>query len=319
MPQWAVIPNNLALFMSGLYPNDQYWRIWFVLGMILTLVGLSWGILARNVPKLFSTQVLVILGVLGIGFVLFPLTRTQSPVLLGMTVWTVLWAWLGKQFGRKFPESGKYISFSWFLSYTVALWVLTGQLLFGIRPVYFPYTVLILGLAAWIGWYCANTEVLSSLGYWGKVLKFLPAFGLSLAFLAFSTSLLSKQVGLELVSTNDIGGLTLTLLLAVIGIALCFPIGLIMALGRRSDLPIVKGLSVAYIELIRGVPLISILFMGQVMIPLFLPEGVRPDRIDRAIIGLTIFSSAYLAENVRAGLQAIPRGQFEAAASFGYE
>lgn len=106
-------------------------------------------------------------------------------------------------------------------------------------------------------------------------------------------------------------------MLAISGIALCFPIGVVLALGRRSDLPVVKGLSIAYIELIRGVPLIAILFMGQVMIPLFLPEGVRPNSIVRAIVGLTIFSAAYLAENVRAGLQAVPRGQSEAAASLG--
>ena len=92
---------------------------------------------------------------------------------------------------------------------------------------------------------------------------------------------------------------------------------MILALGRRSKLPVFRGLSIAYIELIRGVPLISILFMGQVLIPLFLPEGVRPDRVVRAIIGLTIFSSAYLAENVRAGLQAVPQGQTEAAQSLG--
>ena len=119
------------------------------------------------------------------------------------------------------------------------------------------------------------------------------------------------------IGTINWGGLTLTLFLAITGIVLCFPIGVLMALGRRSNLPIIKGLSIAYIELIRGVPLISILFMGQVMIPLFLPEGVRPDNIVRAIVGLTLFSSAYLAENVRAGLQAIPRGQSEAAASLG--
>jgi len=111
--------------------------------------------------------------------------------------------------------------------------------------------------------------------------------------------------------------MTLTLLLAITGISLCFPIGVALALGRRSELPVVKGLSTAYIELVRGVPLISILFMGQVLIPLFLPEGVRPNSILRAVIGLTISSAAYLAENVRAGLQAVPRGQYEAAASMG--
>lgn len=129
--------------------------------------------------------------------------------------------------------------------------------------------------------------------------------------------LIGGGLGLESVSTNDWGGLVLTLLTAVSGIAVCFPLGLILALGRRSTLPIVRGLSTAYIEVVRGVPLVAFLFMGQVMIPLFLPEGARPDRVLRAVIALALFSAAYLAENVRAGLQAVPRGQQEAAFSLG--
>lgn len=109
----------------------------------------------------------------------------------------------------------------------------------------------------------------------------------------------------------------LTLFMSVISIVLSFPFGVILALGRQSMLPVIRWLSTIYIELIRGVPLISILFMGQVMIPLFLPEGMRPDRVLRAIVGLTLFTAAYLAENVRAGLQAVPRGQLEAARSLG--
>lgn len=129
--------------------------------------------------------------------------------------------------------------------------------------------------------------------------------------------LIGGGLGLQDVSTNDWGGLVLTLLTAVSGIALCFPLGLILALGRRSALPVVRWLATAYIEVVRGVPLVAFLFMGQVMIPLFLPEGMRPDRVLRAIIALALFSAAYLAENVRAGLQAVPRGQQEAAFSLG--
>jgi len=147
--------------------------------------------------------------------------------------------------------------------------------------------------------------------FWAFAIGFL----LTLAILRLLLGLVGFSF--DPVNTNDWGGLVLTLLMAVSGIALCFPLGVILALGRRSSLPVVKWMSIAYIELIRGVPLIAILFMGQVMIPLFLAEGMRPDRVLRAIIGLTIFSAAYLAENVRAGLQAVPRGQQEAAASLG--
>ncbi|MGC9528550.1 MAG: amino acid ABC transporter permease [Limnospira sp.] len=129
--------------------------------------------------------------------------------------------------------------------------------------------------------------------------------------------LIGGGLGLKAVSTNLWGGLMLTLLMSVISILLCFPLGVLLALGRQSPLPVIRWLSVAYIELIRGLPLITILFMGQILLPLFLPEGMRPDRVLRAIVGLTLFSSAYLAENVRGGLQAIPRGQFDAAKAVG--
>lgn len=122
---------------------------------------------------------------------------------------------------------------------------------------------------------------------------------------------------MSIVKTNLWGGLLLTFLLTVVGIMFSFPIGVLLALGRRSDLPIIRWFSVGYIELVRGVPLITILFMAQLMLPLFLPEGVTLDRVLRAMVGITLFSAAYLAENVRGGLQAIPRGQFEAAEALG--
>ncbi|MCC6568250.1 MAG: amino acid ABC transporter permease [Anaerolineales bacterium] len=119
------------------------------------------------------------------------------------------------------------------------------------------------------------------------------------------------------VRTNLWGGLLLTFLLTVVGIMFSFPIGVLLALGRRSELPIIRWFSVGYIELVRGVPLISILFMAQLMLPLFLPDGWTVDRVIRAMVGITLFSAAYLAENVRGGLQAIPKGQFEAAEALG--
>ncbi len=119
------------------------------------------------------------------------------------------------------------------------------------------------------------------------------------------------------VPTNLWGGLLLSLLLAVVGIVFSFPIGVLMALGRQSKLPAIRTLSVLYIELIRGVPLITILFMAQVMVPLFLPADIKVDRVLRAMVGITLFAAAYLAENVRGGLQSIPKGQYEAAYALG--
>ena len=114
------------------------------------------------------------------------------------------------------------------------------------------------------------------------------------------------------------GGLLLSLFLAFFGITLSFPLGVLLALGRQSKLPAIRVMSVLYIEFIRGVPLISLLFMGQVMLQLFLPDGFPLiDRVLRALVAITLFSSAYTAENVRGGLQSIPRGQYEAAQALG--
>ncbi len=123
--------------------------------------------------------------------------------------------------------------------------------------------------------------------------------------------------GLPYVDTGLWGGLLLTILLAVVGIIASFPLGVLLALGRRSKLPVVKGFCVGYIELIRGVPLITVLFMAMIMLPLFLPANVRVDNLIRVLVAITLFSAAYLAENVRGGLQSIPNGQVEAARALG--
>ena len=122
---------------------------------------------------------------------------------------------------------------------------------------------------------------------------------------------------LPVVGTNAWGGLLLNLLLALVGIVACFPLGVLLALGRRSNLPVVKGICVLYIELIRGVPLVTLLFMAMFIVPLFLPEGVQFDRLLRAMVAITLFSAAYMAENVRGGLQALPAGQSEAGRALG--
>jgi len=123
--------------------------------------------------------------------------------------------------------------------------------------------------------------------------------------------------GLELVETEKWGGLMLTLLVAAVGIIASFPIGIVLALGRQSDMPIVKTLCVGFIEFIRGVPLITILFMASVVLPLFFSDGIDFDKLLRALIGITLFQAAYIAEVVRGGLQAIPKGQYEASESLG--
>ena len=124
-------------------------------------------------------------------------------------------------------------------------------------------------------------------------------------------------LGLSTVATSQWGGLMLTLVIATVGIAGALPLGIVLALGRRSNMPAIRVVCVTFIEFWRGVPLITVLFMSSVMLPLFLPEGMNFDKLLRALIGVILFQSAYVAEVVRGGLQAIPKGQYEAAAAMG--
>ena len=124
-------------------------------------------------------------------------------------------------------------------------------------------------------------------------------------------------LGLPAVPTRQWGGLTITGIIAVYGLALGYPLSLLLALGRRSELPLVRWFCTAIIECVRGVPLISLLFMAAIMLPLFLPEGVTLDRLARVLVAYTLFTAAYMAEVVRGGLQAMPRGQYEAADALG--
>jgi general L-amino acid transport system permease protein len=182
-----------------------------------------------------------------------------------------------------------------------------------LMPTPVPYRILLLAIVG----------LVLATAWGGRILgQRIPKLGQWLAF-AWSLSffvvwwLIAGGLGLTPVATGDWGGLMLTVFMAVVSILLCFPLGILLALGRQSPLPVIRGLSVGIIEVVRGVPLIALLFVGSNMIPLFLPAGIRPNLVTRAIIGLTLFSAAYLAENVRGGLQSISRGQTEAANALG--
>jgi general L-amino acid transport system permease protein len=133
----------------------------------------------------------------------------------------------------------------------------------------------------------------------------------------FFALMYGKVMGLTQVDTDRWGGLPLTILLASLSLVMCFPIALVIALGRRSNLPAIRSFCTIYVELIRGVPLISVLFMASFMFPLFMPQGLQIDVLIRVLVGITLFAAAYMAEVIRGGLQAIPKGQVEAAATLG--
>ncbi len=148
--------------------------------------------------------------------------------------------------------------------------------------------------------------------FWNRKLFVFWTAGIGLSYW-----LMAGGLGLPPVRTGQWGGLPVTLILAIFGIAFAFPLGILLALGRRSHLPIIRSLSVIYIEVVRGVPLITVLFMASVMLALFLPVGWQIDQLLRAQVAIILFVAAYLAEAVRGGMQAVPKGQYEAAEALG--
>jgi general L-amino acid transport system permease protein len=166
-----------------------------------------------------------------------------------------------------------------------------------------------LALAFGIGW----------LAWLGAPRRNIGAFYFFIVLPILSYVLLSgmPSIGLVRVPTELWGGILVTILVATVGIVVSLPLGILLALGRRSEFPMVRLFSVTFIEVVRGVPLITVLFMASVMLPLFVPERFAPDKLVRALIGVALFASAYMAEVVRGGLMAVPRGQYEAARALG--
>ena len=154
-----------------------------------------------------------------------------------------------------------------------------------------------------------------------KLKKYLPLYYVVIypiiAFLIIYYLISGGAFGLEWVETGAWGGLSLTFIVSFFCLIFCFPLGMILALGRRSTLPVIRYISIGYIEFWRGVPLITVLFMSSVMFPMFLPEDFFMDKLVRVIIAITLFEAAYCAEVIRGGLQSLPRGQYDAAKSLG--
>jgi len=246
---WAVIPANVTLLLTGTYPRDQLWRLWAAVVTVMGLVGLSAGTWAGAPRRWVGGPAAAALLAL-----LAPLGGAARGWLLAACASVAAGHWLGRRLNGRHPAPWRRV--------LVALWLASV-----------PWVYLLLhGLAS--------------------------------------------STWLPRVGPSAWGGMTLTLVLAIVGIVASFPLGILLALGRRSALPAIRWACTAYIECVRGVPLISILFMAQVLLPIFLPD-YRIEHVVRAMIGITLFSAAYMAENVRGGLQGVPRGQIEAAHALG--
>ena len=184
-----------------------------------------------------------------------------------------------------------------------------GQFMYGFYPAELRWRVDLTAILAIVGAAPLFVSAMPRKAFYG--------IGFLIVYPLVAYWLLHGGLGLEVVRTSQWGGLMLTLVIAAVGIAGALPLGIALALGRRSDMPTIRVICVTFIEFWRGVPLITVLFMSSVMLPLFLPEGMSFDKLIRALIGVILFQSAYIAEVVRGGLQAIPKGQYEAAEAMG--
>lgn len=243
---------------------------------------------------------------------------------------TSIWTWIKKNL-----FSTWYNVILTFLSLFLVYWVLSGLISWGLNQADWKvlqanFRLFFVGryplLQLWRIWFSLGIIIIFAGFSWGiltqRIGRNIPYLRLALVPICLVIYLLILwllQGGLFLtpVRLNYINGLVLTLLTAITSAVIASPLGILLAIGRQSKLPVIRWLSIAYIEAIRGLPNLSILFMAQVMVPLVLPTDARPDRVVRAIAGCTIFTAAYLAENLRGGLQSIPSGQTEAAKALG--
>ena len=287
----------------------------------------SKGVWAWFKENLFSTWYNTLLTLIALGFVYF--------IFKGIFGWAFTEAsWGVIRANLQLFSVGAYprdeIWRVWVVFYTVCVLLGLSGGIWGGLPFRFAVGIgsvllvcALLPLSGWLtrGWLFGSVGLIGGfLGMGVRLRGFVSKMRLWLIvawFLSFPwTLIMLRGFGEDVILTTNWGGLLLTLILAAVGIVFCFPLGVLLALGRRSSLPAVKWVSTAYIELIRGVPLITILFMAQIMIPIFMPD-VRLDKVLRAMLGITLFSAAYMAENVRGGLQAVPKGQYEAAHALG--
>ncbi|WP_102959190.1 amino acid ABC transporter permease [Mangrovicella endophytica] len=308
---WAFIRAKYSQFVYGLYPLDQRWRVDLVFALLAVL---SLGLAIPSVPYKRWNAVLL--------FAVFPfvalvlLTGGEFELSGGGIALIVLAAALasymaaGSQMDA--APAAPFLKAAGLLMILALLVLLAAGPVSSRRVEFLNVDFSILSMAGFVlaglalvaavagGLRAGGTAVLMSL--------LMPILA-GLALIVVMTT----DFGLRPVGTNLWGGLLVTLVVAVSGIAASLPLGIMLALGRRSDMPTVRLLSIIFIEFWRGVPLITVLFMANFMLPLFLPDGVNFNQLLRALVGVALFSAAYMAEVIRGGLQAIPKGQYEAA------
>ncbi len=313
---WAFVDAKFGQFIYGRYPLDERWRV--NLTAVLLVAGLAPMAIPRvpfkreNAIYLLAIFPLVALILLtGGNFNISAATIWLVVVLAGLATGLVALAAAGGSASAGFRAIAIGAGVLGVVILLAGLALGPAALILGGIPI-LPLGVAVCAVAA----ATSGAAILISTPSPGAWRRLVPLWLAAIVIIAV-LFLLRTDFGLTWVETPLWGGLLVTLVVAIVGIVGSMPLGVLFALGRRSRLPVIRFVSIAFIEFVRGVPLITVLFMASVMLPLFLPPGVNFDKLLRALIGVTLFSAAYMAEVVRGGLQAIPRGQYEAASALG--
>jgi general L-amino acid transport system permease protein len=301
---WVFIKVRMGVFLYGFYPLVERWRINFTFFVLaIALMPLFAPILLQKNNRriaLYLTATVVVFFLYGIIPAAFIVCYLFAPFALNRL-------FQGKPFLEFFNNQllAVFVGIVSALAvgaavYCVVLFGLDDKAAgaIGVTALVLTIFLLFVSRLTTAGW------------HWVLLFTVYPVFAFFM--------LIGDVFGLPFVETHFWGGLFLTLVVAGTGMATALPIGILLALGRRSTLPVIKALCVAFIEFVRGVPLVSVLFMASVMFPLFLPENVTFNKLLRALVGIAFFYAAYMAEVIRGGLQAIPKGQFEAAMALGW-
>ncbi len=300
---WVFVGARFSQFMYGFYPVLERWRVDF-----------SFLLLVLAIVPLFLREEWIKRGI-GLGVAAGATLLSLFAYGIGPAV--VIAFMMFAPYGLTFAKVGTLLPSrddNALIGFGIRLAVVVGAGIVGHYAGLVVFTAAEAGSFGWMAAFLAFGLVTLNRATVKAWITFLLIF--IYPFIAFYLWV-GDGFGLTYVETAKWGGLFLTLVVAGTGIAASLPIGILFALGRRSDMPAIRSVSIAFIELWRGVPLITVLFMSSVMLPLFLPEGVNFDKLLRALIGVALFSAAYMAEVVRGGLQAIPKGQYEAAGAMG--
>jgi general L-amino acid transport system permease protein len=296
---WAMIRERWHQFLFGFYPPSEWWRPVLAFGVLFAALA----------PVLFSGQkrnLTVVLGVVA-AYLLLTLWLAAAPLLpfaLAILLIGGLLALAQVQPGRLLWFALAYPALCFWLLWGGSIWgPIVAMAGFGVLYAVFRFGAPVIGLAP-----AAGAGVVAAVLWWLYLDKPLVDAVQSIV-----------PIALQSVNSDQFGGFLLAIVIGVTGISFSLPIGILLALGRQSDMLIVKTLSVGFIEFIRGVPLITLLFTASLLLQYFLPPGTNFDIILRVIILVTFFAAAYLAEVIRGGLAALPRGQYEAADALGLD